>query len=82
MTINFRQQLVAVVATVLVSTACLVGAVGPAAVNGPGARRRIARDLMIMDQIEPRSGPACPCWASRAGWNGPDHRPGSGATSP
>ena len=30
MNINFRQQIVAVVATVLVSTACLVGAVGPA----------------------------------------------------
>ena len=34
MTTNFRQQVVAIVATVLVSTACLVGAVGPAAANG------------------------------------------------
>ena len=34
MTTNFRQQFVAVVATVLVSTACLVGAVGPATANG------------------------------------------------
>ena len=35
--ITFRNQIVAVVATVLVSTACLVGAVGPAATAGHGA---------------------------------------------
>jgi hypothetical protein len=34
MTTNFRQQVVAIVATILVSTACLVGAVGPAAAGG------------------------------------------------
>ena len=33
-TISFSRQLIAIVATVLVSTACLVGAVGPAATNG------------------------------------------------
>lgn len=36
-TITFGRQVVAVVATVLVSTACLLGAVGPAAMNGSGA---------------------------------------------
>ena len=32
--IDLRSRLVAIVCTVLVSTACLVGAVGPATANG------------------------------------------------
>ena len=36
-TTNVRQQIVAIVATVLVSTACLAGAIGPATANGSAA---------------------------------------------